>query len=245
MRLLLLVAAFVSHSPYIAQKVTSAKSESSFGLVSLPEGVHSAVKEQDHCPTKPSTLTSLQGSLPDRKDGDDWQWTMEMQCVPTNGKSHIGVLLSLRQALEQSVGQLLCSSTRWGWSQSKLGGEITQVTCSRPMARAPTEKCQQKDEEKERWWQEWWKRRKQRKGQAGWHYAWRSFCRTPSGHATASGRDSMDSAHHAFSTDTCTSSPGYPGECTNEILADSSQESECRQMSRQRCKSSTRTMERS
>ena len=197
MRLLLLVAAVVSHSPYIAQKVTSAKSESPSGLVSLSERVHRAVKEQDHCPTKPSTLTPLQGSLPDRKDGDDRQWTVEMQCVPTNGKGHIGVLLPLRQALEQSMGQLLCPSTRWRWSQSNLGGEITQVTCSGPMARAPTAECQQKDEEKERWWQDWWKRRKQGKGQAGWHYAWRSFCRTHPGYATTPGRPDFLSSWQA------------------------------------------------
>ena len=173
---------------------------------------------------------------------------MEMQCVPTNGKGHIGVLLSLRQALEQSVGQLLCSSTGWGWSQSKLGGEITQVTCSRPMARAPAEKCQQKDEEKERWCKNGGKGESKGKAKRdGTMHGGRSAGLLPD-MPTAPGRDSMDSTHHAFSTATLHLLPRLPRRVHKwdpcwQLWRKRVQI--CRQMSRQRCKSSTRTMERS
>ena len=144
-----------------------------------------------------------------------------MQRLPANGKGHFGILLPLWQALEQSVGQLDC------------GCQITQVSCSRTMARAPATKCEQKIETKKRWWQERWKRRKQGQNQKRWYSTWWPLVRTDSRSAATSRRSPMVATRYACSTAYTSTTPfSYAGECANEIPADSFEESKCRPASR-------------
>ena len=221
MLFLLLVAAIVSHSPYSSQTVAPASCEGKVGLVSLSKRVFGAFEEKDHCPTKPPTCSSLQRPPSDCKDVDCKQWTLEMQRLPANGKGHFGILLPLWQALEQSVGQLDC------------GCQITQVSCSRTMARAPATKCEQKIETKKRWWQERWKRRKQGQNQKRWYSTWWPLVRTDSRSAATSRRSPMVATRYACSNAYTSTTPfSYAGECANEIPADSFEESKCRPASR-------------